>query len=127
MECFEIIVNGFQLLTTTTKHSILDLAALDPPLGILFRLYGMFSFYIEVIFYRIVIIRVSTDLLPSASAVTATYTFKNSHLILILFIFVLYSLHAMLIIWIWLELFTEFSTGEFLELYLILFYFILFL
>ena len=33
MECFAIIVNGFQPLTITTKHSILDVAAvLDPPL-----------------------------------------------------------------------------------------------
>ena len=35
MECFVIIVNGFQPLTIITKHSILDVAAaLDPPLGI---------------------------------------------------------------------------------------------
>ena len=34
MECFMIIVNGFQLLTIITKHSILDVAAvLDPPLS----------------------------------------------------------------------------------------------
>ena len=39
----------------------------------------------------------------------------------------MYSLQTMLIIWIWLELFIEFSIGEFLELYFILFYFILFL
>ena len=33
MECFVIIVNGFQPLTFMTKHSILDVAAaLDPPL-----------------------------------------------------------------------------------------------
>ena len=33
MECFVIIVNGFQPLTIITKHSILDVvAALDPPL-----------------------------------------------------------------------------------------------
>ena len=33
MEGFVIIVNGFQPLTTITKHSILDVAAvLDPPL-----------------------------------------------------------------------------------------------
>ena len=33
MECFVIIVNGFQPLTIITKHSILDIAAaLDPPL-----------------------------------------------------------------------------------------------
>ena len=33
MECFVIIVNGFQPLTVITKHSILDVAAvLDPPL-----------------------------------------------------------------------------------------------
>ena len=33
MECFLIIVNGFQPLTIITKHSILDVvAALDPPL-----------------------------------------------------------------------------------------------
>ena len=33
MERFVIIVNGFQPLTTITKHSILDVAAaLDPPL-----------------------------------------------------------------------------------------------
>ena len=32
MECFVIIVNGFQPLTIITKHSILDVAAaLDPP------------------------------------------------------------------------------------------------
>ena len=32
-ECFAIIVKGFQPLTITTKHSILDVAAvLDPPL-----------------------------------------------------------------------------------------------
>ena len=35
MECFVIIVNGFQPLTIITKHSILDVAAaLDPPLDI---------------------------------------------------------------------------------------------
>ena len=34
MECFVIIVNGFQPLTIITKHSILDVAGvLDPPLG----------------------------------------------------------------------------------------------
>ena len=34
MECFVIIVNGFQPLTIFTKHSILDVAgALDPPLN----------------------------------------------------------------------------------------------
>ena len=34
MECFVIIVNGFQPLTIITKHSILDVAAaLDPPLA----------------------------------------------------------------------------------------------
>ena len=33
MECFVIIVNGFQPLTVITKHFILDVAAvLDPPL-----------------------------------------------------------------------------------------------
>ena len=33
MECFVIIVNGFQPLTIITKRSILDVAAaLDPPL-----------------------------------------------------------------------------------------------
>ena len=33
MECFVIIVNGWKLLTITTKHSILDVAAaLVPPL-----------------------------------------------------------------------------------------------
>ena len=33
MECFVIIVNGFQPLTIITKHSIFDVAAaLDPPL-----------------------------------------------------------------------------------------------
>ena len=33
MDCFLIIVNGFQPLTIITKHSILDVAAaLDPPL-----------------------------------------------------------------------------------------------
>ena len=33
MECFVIIVNGFQPLTIITKHSIVDVAAaLDPPL-----------------------------------------------------------------------------------------------
>ena len=33
MECFVIIVSGWILLTTITKHSILDVgAALDPPL-----------------------------------------------------------------------------------------------
>ena len=33
MECFVIIVNGFQQLTIITKRSILDVAAvLDPPL-----------------------------------------------------------------------------------------------
>ena len=34
MECFVIIVNGFQSLTIITKRSILDVAAvLDPPLA----------------------------------------------------------------------------------------------
>ena len=34
MECFVIIVNGFQPLTIFTKHSILGIeAALDPPLS----------------------------------------------------------------------------------------------
>ena len=33
MEYFVIIVNGWKLVTTITKHSILDIAAaLDPPL-----------------------------------------------------------------------------------------------
>ena len=33
MECFLIIVNGFQPLSITIKHSIFDVAAsLDPPL-----------------------------------------------------------------------------------------------
>ena len=33
MQCFVIIVKGFQPLTVITKHSILDVAAaLDPPL-----------------------------------------------------------------------------------------------
>ena len=36
MECFVIIVNGFQPLTIITKRSILDVAvALDPPLGLI--------------------------------------------------------------------------------------------
>ena len=36
MECFVIIVNGFQLLTIITKRSILDVAAaLDSPLNYL--------------------------------------------------------------------------------------------
>ena len=36
MECFVIIVNGFQPLTIITKHSILDVeAALDPPVNII--------------------------------------------------------------------------------------------
>ena len=36
MECFVIIVNGFQPLTIVTKHSILEVAAaLDPPVDIL--------------------------------------------------------------------------------------------
>ena len=35
MECFVIILNGFQPLTIITKHSILDAAAaLDPPLRV---------------------------------------------------------------------------------------------
>ena len=35
MECFVIIVNGFQALTIITKHSILDVSAiLDPPLHV---------------------------------------------------------------------------------------------
>ena len=39
MECFVIIVNGFQPLTIVTKHSILDVAvALDPPLRLLDRI-----------------------------------------------------------------------------------------
>ena len=39
MECFVIIVNGFQPLTIITKRSILDVAAaLDPPLEILVNL-----------------------------------------------------------------------------------------
>ena len=34
MECFVIIVNGWNPLTIITKHSILDVAtALNPPLG----------------------------------------------------------------------------------------------
>ena len=34
MECFVIIVNGFQPFTIITKYSILDVAAvLDPPLN----------------------------------------------------------------------------------------------
>ena len=37
MECFVIIVNGFQPLTIITKHSIVDVAAaLDPPLNLKF-------------------------------------------------------------------------------------------
>ena len=36
VECFVIIVNGFQLLTIITKYSILDVAAaLDPPLVVI--------------------------------------------------------------------------------------------
>ena len=36
MECFVMIVNGFQPLTIITKRSILDVAAvLDPPLNVL--------------------------------------------------------------------------------------------
>ena len=46
MECFVIIVNGFQPVTIITKHSILDVAAvLDLPLNtitksLIFTLYG---------------------------------------------------------------------------------------
>ena len=37
MECFVIIVNGLQLLTISTKHSILNVAsAQDPPLDTIF-------------------------------------------------------------------------------------------
>ena len=40
MECFVIIVNGFQPLTIITKHSILDVeAALDLPLKKVFWKY----------------------------------------------------------------------------------------
>ena len=39
----------------------------------------------------------------------------------------MHSLHTMLIIWIWLELFIKFSVGEFLELSFILLHFILLL
>ena len=39
MECFAIIVNGLQSLTTITKHSILDVAAvLHPPLNAIYIL-----------------------------------------------------------------------------------------
>ena len=75
--------------------------------------------------------RVITDLLPSVFAVTASYTFKNSHLrfncnltvsrnkILRSVFSTCYTHHT--------DLITEFSIGEFLELYFILFYSILFL
>ena len=44
MERFVIIVNGFQPLTIITKRSILDAAAaLDPPLGIAYKIdFGIF-------------------------------------------------------------------------------------
>ena len=39
MECFVVIVNGFQPLTIITKHSVLDVvAALDPPLDTVAKL-----------------------------------------------------------------------------------------
>ena len=75
--------------------------------------------------------RVITDLLPSVFAVTASYTFKNSPLrfncnltvsrnkILRSVFSTCYTHHT--------DLITEFSIGEFLELYFILFYSILFL
>ena len=38
MECFIIIVNGFQPLSIITKHSILDVAAaLDPLLNLVYH------------------------------------------------------------------------------------------
>ena len=48
MECFVIILNGFQPLTINTKRSILDVTAvLDPPLLIIFNLeYLVFNFSI---------------------------------------------------------------------------------
>ena len=40
MECFVIIVNGFQSLTIITRRSILDVAAvLDPPLISIGKMY----------------------------------------------------------------------------------------
>ena len=45
MECFVIIVNGFQPLTITTKHSILDIAAaLDSPLFTTYLRCGQIDF-----------------------------------------------------------------------------------
>ena len=50
MECFVIIVNGFQPLTIITKHSILDVAAaLDPPLQMTLAKLNFFSVLIEKI------------------------------------------------------------------------------
>ena len=49
--------------------------------GTVFHFYVTFLIYIEVIFIESnVIMRVGTDLLLSASAATASYTFKNFHL-----------------------------------------------
>ena len=48
MECFVIIVNGFQPLTIVTKHSILDVAAvLDPPLVYRKLLYNQHYSYFD--------------------------------------------------------------------------------
>ena len=48
MECFVIIVNGFQPLTAITKRSILDVAAaLDPPLMLMSSLLNKLLFPIK--------------------------------------------------------------------------------
>ena len=48
MECFVIIVTGFQPLTIITKHSILDVAAaLVPPLKITENVIGTYSIYVK--------------------------------------------------------------------------------
>ena len=63
MECFVVIVNGFQpLLTIITKHSILDVAAaLDPSLMLLCYLH--LSFLIINITYRNLITCSEVDVL----------------------------------------------------------------
>ena len=57
MECFVIIVNGFQPLTIT-KRSILDVAAaLDPPLFIKYgNPYYIFDYYYETFFAIFIVI-----------------------------------------------------------------------
>ena len=63
MDHFVIIVNGFQLLTISTKRSILDVAAaLDPPLEIhilLCMLQHVFGLFCLLLRQSVLVIKIS--------------------------------------------------------------------